>query len=309
MTSDRARWIAAAPPVRGTQVPHGDGGGPGGIGYIAEMIASPWGGFEPGHIRFCEARLDAWIAEPGNAWSSAVYVAVGAYVALRACTRAEAKSPLLLIGATAILVGAGSFAFHATGTFFGEFADESSMFLISALMLTLALRRVLAWDYARSASAFALLATTAMLLLARVHSSGLVVFGVQIALAVALEIALWRRAAESPGTRARYGAMKLTLGTFAVGLLVWTLDLAKVTCDPTNHVLGGHAIWHALSALSLAFYHRFQEQFVGVAGLAAKLPVATSPPAASELDGVASVVESLRSIRAQLTVPASQARD
>jgi hypothetical protein len=36
-----------------------------------------------------------------------------------------------------------------------------------------------------------------------------------------------------------------------------TLDLTRVWCDPDNHVLQGHALWHLLSAVAIAFVYRF----------------------------------------------------
>ncbi|MGO8998479.1 MAG: ceramidase domain-containing protein [Polyangiaceae bacterium] len=267
------------------------------------MVASPWTGFEPGHIGFCEARLDGWIVEPANAWSSLAYLAVGAYLTARARRRGDA--PLLLVGTTAILVGLGSFAFHATATFFGEFADEGSMFLIGALMGTLALRRIFAWSFNQCACSFALMVATSLLVLARAHGSGLVVFALQVVLAASLEIRLWRSASE----RGDYRALKVTLGLFGGAYIVWWLDFGQMVCNPTNHVFGGHAVWHALTALSLVSYQLFQEQFIGSVRVPtiAVLP-ALPAPEPSEPDAMPSAVESLRAIRAQvLSAPESSA--
>lgn len=266
---------------------------------------SPWSGLEPAHIGFCEARLDGWIAEPANAWSSFVYVIVGAWLLARASNagrRDDVRSPLLLVGATAILVGLGSFAFHATASFAGEFADEASMFLISALMLTLALRRLLAWDGRACAWSFALLASSATALLARFHGSGVVVFTLHIAAAIACELALWRRGDGATDFR----PLAATLATFGAAYAVWWLDLGKVVCDPANHVFGGHAAWHSLTAATLALYQRFQEQFVTVvpapvpALAASPAPAPRAPEPDPGLDPIALAVESLRSIRVAL---------
>ena len=40
-----------------------------------------------------------------------------------------------------MLVGLGSFLFHISGTFVGEFADLSAMFLLGSLMVTMEARR------------------------------------------------------------------------------------------------------------------------------------------------------------------------
>ena len=43
------------------------------------------------------------------------------------------------------------------------------------------------------------------------------------------------------------------------------LDVSGTICDPANHFLQGHAIWHALSALAIlhAFEYYAQFDFMG----------------------------------------------
>lgn len=263
------------------------------------VIVSPWSGFEQAHIGFCEARLDGWIAEPANAWSSMVYVAVGAYLALRA--RRFNDGPLVLVGATAVLIGLGSFVFHATGTFVGEFTDEASMFLLAALMATLGGRRVWGWGLAQCTRMLLLLSTASALVLVCAHGSGVTIFALNLMLVAALEIWLWCQ----PGGRGKYGAFKLTLALFGGAYGVWWLDFGKVLCDPDNHTFGGHALWHSVTALSLVSYQRFQEQFAGVQGARGE-PASPAPAAAASSDAsrspekcpLPSLAESVRAIRA-----------
>ena len=101
--------------------------------------ACPWDGFAPGTVHFCEERLCGWIAEPANAWSNLGFLAMGVYLLLRA--KKDKRAPLYLVGVTSLLVGVGSFLFHMSGTFVGEFADLSAMFLIGSLMVTMEARR------------------------------------------------------------------------------------------------------------------------------------------------------------------------
>ena len=242
------------------------------------MNPSPWGGLEHGHIAFCEARLDAWIAEPANAWSSFAYVAVGAYLAMRA--RRTGQSLGWLASSTSVLLGVGSFAFHATGAFAGQFADESSMFLMSAMMLTLALRRVFGWSTGTSLLAFVTLAASAILVLARTHGAGIWIFAAHILSVVVLEVWLGRTA-DARGERGNYALMRWTILFFAFAFGVWAVDLLRVACDPKNHVFGGHAAWHVLSAIALIAYHRFQASL-------AIAPRAPSPVPAGAEDPIGS---------------------
>src|SRR6476659_1787457 len=101
--------------------------------------ACPWAELPPATIAFCERRLCALVAEPSNAWSNLAYLAAGLYLIGRSVRRRG--GPVVAIGVASVLVGLGSFAFHATGTRLGEVLDVSAMYLLSCLGLVFALRR------------------------------------------------------------------------------------------------------------------------------------------------------------------------
>src|SRR6185312_3913338 len=142
---------------------------------------------------------------------------------------------------------------------------------------------------------------SAMALLAIAHGTGVVVFGIHIAIAMAIELWLWRTQSRA----ADYHPLRVTLFIFGAAYVTWWLDLGKVVCDPDNHVFGGHAVWHSLSALTLAFYQRFQEQFSVApaavpAGVRTPAPIVAVAAFAEESpleDAIEHIVESIRSIR------------
>jgi hypothetical protein len=216
----------------------------------------PWGGYTPGTVRFCEDRLCGWIAEPANAWSNVAFLVVGAYLLQRAFQ--QRRMPLLFVGLTSILVGIGSFIFHMSGTFVGEFLDLSAMFFIGSLMVTMELRRFVPMGIPRLAGSFLAISLGSMLVLSVLPKSGIVLFGIQVALVYASNI-FWR----SRRTRVEHRYAWWLGGTFAVALGIWTLDLTGVMCAPSNHVFNGHSAWHVLTAVCLYFFQRHQEQFVG----------------------------------------------
>ena len=219
----------------------------------------PWDGFTPGTIRFCEQRLCGWIVEPANAWSNLAFIAVGAYLLHRASK--DLRSPLYLVGVTSILVGIGSFLFHMSGTFIGEFTDLSAMFLIGSLMVTMEARRFVPMPLPRLALLYAVLSLGSMVLVFFFRKIGIALFGIQVAL-VYLSNIVWKLRKAKVVHRFAFW-----LGTtFAAALLIWVLDLTGVVCRPTNHVFGGHSAWHVLTALCLYFFYRHQEQFVAPRG-------------------------------------------
>jgi hypothetical protein len=204
---------------------------------------------------FCEARLDGVVAEPANTWSSAAYVAAGFWILGRAW-RGD-RAPLLLAGVSGVLIGLGSFALHATASYLGQFLDGVSMYLLSALLLTLALRRRLGWDASRCLLHFTAVAIGSTALLALVPEGGIPVFALEMAASIGLEGMLWSR--RQRGVRS--GMLGLAVAAFAVGFVVWILDITGAACDPSAHIVNGHAVWHLLTAASLLAYARYQEQF------------------------------------------------
>ena len=238
------------------------------------MIAPtcPWDGFTPGTVRFCEEQLCGWIAEPANAWSNLAFLAMGVYLLFRA--KSDKRAPLYLVGVTSILVGIGSFMFHMSGTFVGEFADLSAMFLIGSLMVTMEARRFVPMGSPQLTILYLGMSVGSMLLLLAFRNIGITLFGFQIAL-VYLSNIIWKmRKAKVVHRHAfRLGS------TFAVALGVWALDLTGTVCRPTNHVFTGHSAWHMLTALCLYFFYRHQEQFVSPRGADEALAV-PSPQAA-----------------------------
>jgi hypothetical protein len=47
----------------------------------------------------------------------------------------------------------------------------------------------------------------------------------------------------------------------AIATAAWWLDLTKRVCDPGNHFVDGHAVWHLLSALTFFLLYAFYAQF------------------------------------------------
>jgi hypothetical protein len=194
---------------------------------------------------FCEAVHTTGLAQPVNAWSSLAFVASGVVVLLPTGEPAHRERVLrILLGSALASVGGASFAFHASLTRLTEFLDNWTMAALATVVLAGALVRR---GFARPRVTVLLgLALVAMLLrvLWTWPETRRVVFGVILALAVALELARTRTpvAAFQPQ---RWLWIGLGLVTAAYG--VWILDVTGTWCDPTS-LLQAHAIWHVLGA-------------------------------------------------------------
>lgn len=220
------------------------------------MDVCPWDGFEPATIAFCEARLCAWIAEPANAWTSLSKTLVGLLL-IPVCRRAAVPALWAIAGA-ALLQGPLGFALHATGTFWGEALDVCGMFLISGLLVTFALARVRGWSAGRLVAVYAALTGASVAALLAFHRIGIAVFSAQLAAWAVLEV-LHARA--TPGADRRW--LWRMVACFALGFGSWLADKTGLACDPDNHVVNGHALWHLATSACLYLFFRFEAALAG----------------------------------------------
>lgn len=212
----------------------------------------PWSGYAPATIAFCERRLCGWVAEPSNAWSNLAYVMVGGWILWR--RRERLGTALSAIGVAAVLLGIASFSFHATGVRVFEVVDVSGMYLVSGLAVTFALQRLWGWSDGFAVAFFAVVVVASSLLMIALRNDGIVVFGAETFVAIVLE---YRLRTDTPAGVQPW--LLGAVGALAIGLGIWTLDLRGPLCNPDNHLVTGHAVWHVLTALSVLFFFRFQE--------------------------------------------------
>ncbi len=213
----------------------------------------PWSDWDPGTVKFCERRLCAWIVEPSNAWSSLAYVVLGVVMLLQARPGGVGGGRVVVGVAVAlaqIMIGVGSFFFHGTGTFAGEVVDQIGMFMLSALILASSLGQLKGWSGGRVVGVYVagVVLSTALLLVVR--PIGIPLFGVQLAAGLGLQLWLWRQAS-SVAERAAFAPFLRALGIFLCSFSIWVTDITGLLCDPDNHLITGHAIWHVLNAVCI----------------------------------------------------------
>jgi len=213
-------------------------------------------GMLPATVSFCEARLHGLVAEPANTWSSLGYIAVGIW--LFAARGAARRAPLATVAIAELGIGIGSIALHATATFWGEVLDLSGMFLLSGSLFALGAGRLFGLRDATQLAVWALAVGLPLALLAIAHGSGIASFSVVLAGGIAFELALRKR------TRS-FRTFLTSLALFGVAFAFWIADKTKLVCVPDNHVLGGHAVWHLLNALSIERLYAYYRSALGPA--------------------------------------------
>ena len=230
------------------------------------VLGPDWGLYVPatclGTHCFCELpRTGALLLQPANSWSSFGFVLVGSWVMLGAAARPG--RPLsgfaaMWLGFTAIVIGVGSAALHASLTLWGQFADVLGMYLLGAFILTWGLMR---WRGLSVGVAIALYIGVAGGLIASLWlwpESRRWLFAVLLVAGIVVE---WFGARpKRRGVAARYFLLGLAANLLAFA--IWILDQQRIVCAPES-LLQGHAVWHLLGAAAVALsyvYYRSETE-------------------------------------------------
>ncbi len=213
----------------------------------------PWSSFRAANLVFCELDRCAWITQPANTWTNVGFLLVGALL-----LRQRARVGTML-GLIAIATGITSAAFHATGTLFGQLADQSTMFLESSLFVCLNLGRWRSMKRSTLVACYALLTIGSSALLLRFERLGIVLFITHVVAFLGIEARLYFR----DGKNTHYRPLLSVFALFLVSYALWWVDRLGVVCDPQNHVFTAHGAWHLLGAASFWFWFRFYRQFAG----------------------------------------------
>lgn len=214
----------------------------------------PWDQFAQAAPAFCEKALCGWIKEPANTWSNIGYLLVAMWLWRR--SHRDGFPGLELLAFAAGATGVGSALFHATYLAWAGAADYLGMFLGTGALTALNARRLYGISWARARLVFFLVTALFLssVLLFPDWSHWIYALGGPCCL---LEALLYRR----DGMRTDYRDYLLAWAMVAFAAGFWWLDVSRLVCAPDNHVLGGHALWHLLTAGAFYFIYRFYTQF------------------------------------------------
>jgi hypothetical protein len=205
------------------------------------------------NVKWCEATVCSWVNEPANAWSNLAYLAVALWCAKQ--WRATGSPAMGRFAGTVLFLGLVSFAFHATNNFATQLMDFVGMYVLAFLLVAFNLHRVGWLGRAQVGRVHVGLTVGCTLLIPVLRQVGFpyqfVVLGAVLVI-VATEVRLARREGSAGG----YRDFWLAVGLLAAAAACSVLDVTRVWCEPENHWLQGHAVWHGLSALALLFTAR-----------------------------------------------------
>lgn len=213
------------------------------------LVGCPYSQFRPPTIQFCEANLCSHVTQPANTLSNLAFFLVAYWIFFVK----EKKFFFLSLSFSLIsfLIGLFSATYHASFTFFMQFFDLSSMFLLAAFLLSINLYRLELFSYFMIYGSTFLLTLLSSLILIQFKSYGILIFFVLL-LSVALsEICIKFQQVVT------YKNYFISLGLFLFGFLIWCLDYFRIWCNPNQHFIQGHGIWHILCAVSIYFLYLF----------------------------------------------------
>ncbi len=217
----------------------------------------PWSGWTPPNVDWCEEELCSWIVNPADTWSNLAYMGFGILMIVLA--RRDPDKRRALFGWASILVGVFSFAYHASYTYVLQFFDFVGMFVFCFTVIAVNAVR-LEWISLRQQLPFMVTGVAGFSLLVPLLSETTIPIQSLVAVLILIIISQegaairpTRHTGEAPGIR----IFGLALLLLTAGALASLSDVTRTWCDPQNHWLQGHALWHVLTATSLYVLFRF----------------------------------------------------
>lgn len=206
------------------------------------------------NVDWCEASTCAWIDEPANTWSNVAYFVVAALLAWRS----QRVSPVFGLARwfpiACFGLGVASFVYHASVTFGLQILDFVGMFAFLYIPLVINGERLGIVRRPVPVYLALVVGSVAVLLVLRVVGlpyQALIFVGI-VALLTSEAMATRRGNYRGPLRLLLIGVAALLAGaTFSA------LDVSRAFCDPNDHVVQGHAIWHVLTAFALYFTHAY----------------------------------------------------
>ena len=215
---------------------------------------------------FCEAiHAEGWLSQPANSVSAWVMFAFGVAILIHLALQPKPEPhleriPLMRISSwmgiiyafALCILGLGTFAYHATLTFAGQWADIIGMYFIASYLILYLVAQNKSWSVKKFALTYA--GTNLALAcfgynfpdLRRWLFAVLVVYGV-------IQIIRARKEQKWLYENKWLGMALAALGTATV---IWILDIRKIVCAPDN-ILQGHALWHVLTSFAAYCGYRY----------------------------------------------------
>ena len=242
--------------------------------YGIALIDVDWSAWVPATCMpascFCEHLRDGFVRQPANTWSNLGFVFVGLLVAQPGPASShhvglrDDPAYRLSFAAMAASVGLGSWLYHASMTFVGQWFDVMAMYLLPTFVALYNAVRVGRLGVRGFLASW--LALNAVLggLLVVAPAARRYLFAVSIVGLLGSEF--WaRRTLGTAGGQLDRRWLAAAVAALTVAFGIWTADLRGWLCVPHSLWLG-HAMWHLLCAgATWALFRYYASEKPGIA--------------------------------------------
>jgi magnesium-transporting ATPase (P-type) len=213
---------------------------------------------------WCEvARNGSWILEPVNTWTNLGFVGAGIWFFLNSNRLTDNSNKLAsdsffprLYAMALLTVGLGSFFYHASQTFIGQWFDVFGMYLVSVFYISYNFYRSNIFSRKNFINFYVTVCLALGLLIIYFPQWRREFFGTTLAFTLLQTLIIHKRLRPSMKSIYLWGA----LGSYLLAQMFWILDKNKIWCDPYAWI-NGHGIWHLLTASSaILIYCYFQSE-------------------------------------------------
>ena len=210
------------------------------------------------NVKWCEQQLCGWIEEPANAWSNLAYILLG--MLMVRLSRGLRSKALRFYGPASMIVGLSSGIYHASNNFILQVFDFFGMYVFCYLLILINFQRLGKEVIKKSFALYwtLVLGTTALTVaadFANIPIQGLVLVLIVVILATEFRVKATTKRPYKMRNFFISAALMLIAATFSF------LDHKRIMCDPNDHIIQGHALWHVGSALALLFSFLHHKQF------------------------------------------------
>ncbi len=202
---------------------------------------------------WCEApRIGVSILEPVNTWTNLVFIFAGFIFLLKPAFFLSSRNKLSswpvfprLYGFALAAVGLGSFFFHASETFVGQWFDVFGMYLVSIFFIAYNFYRVGRLNQRTFLLFYFGVCSLLGVIIFYFPEPRRWLFGVSIVIVAAQSVWVQMKAKSRIQKNYLYGSV----ASYAFAQVVWYLDETKIWCNPYAW-MNGHGLWHIFTGLA-----------------------------------------------------------
>lgn len=210
------------------------------------------------NLKWCEETLCHVISEPANTWSNMAYIIIGIIMFIK-CKNLKSKS-IRYTPYAMIIMGLGSYYYHMSNFYISQVFDFIGMFIFVHWLIGLNLIRAKVFNLKKMTLAYIgfILLNTLVMHILYLNTTN---FQFLIVIAVILILGTEYLARKNGSIPKDTKFLKFALIGIVIAESFSLMDLTRVMCNPENHVIQGHAIWHVTSSIALYFGFIFFSQF------------------------------------------------